>query len=197
MMNFHPNARLFALSDHHFGHQNIIKYCQRDLSDNEAQAIKLPGAVSSSNLLASQDAMVMILAHNELVKDEDIMIFGGDVSASSQGKQWLPKIIPKMRGRKILIRGNHDHQSNQDYLDMGFESVHDVLKIGKFVFCHYPNIPQVLAICRESGSLLCCGHTHKPFPDYGDSIPRINLACDVQGRTPLLLGNLNLILKRN
>lgn len=183
------SARLFALSDHHFGHQNIIKYCNRDSSLLESQSIGLQEEIHFQDLTAADDAKLMILAHNSVVQDDDIVIFGGDVSASRQGRKWLKKIVAKLKGRKILIRGNHDHLSDAEYQEMGFEMVADFLKIGKFAFCHYPDIPKIVDICQREGLTLCCGHTHKVFPDYQDGVKRINLGVDVQGRTPLLLGN--------
>lgn len=165
-------SKLFAISDHHFGHQNIIKYCNRD------------------DKTALEDAKSMILAHNSVVGKEDLVIFGGDVSASKQGRGWLPKIIPKLNGRKILIRGNHDHFKAEEYIQMGFESIHDVLVIGRYCFCHYPDILQVVDLCERNGYILCCGHTHKPFGEYPDKLQRINLCVDVQGKIPLLLGDL-------
>lgn len=161
--------KIFAISDQHFGHQNIIKYCNREHST------------------AVEDAKSMIIAHNETVTDEDLVIFCGDVSASAQGVKWLPKIIAKLKGRKILVRGNHDHQKSEKYIEMGFESVHDVLVIDKFCFCHYPDHPDVIRLCLEQNLTLCCGHTHKPFKDYGDRVPRINLAVDVIGKKPILI----------
>lgn len=156
----------------------------------EAQAIGHSNAIPTHQLTAALDAMSMIQAHNSVVKDEDIIIFGGDIHASALGNSWLPKIIPKLKGRKILIRGNHDHRKSEEYLKMGFEEVHDALRIGNFMFCHFPDVPAIVDICQKGGYTLCCGHTHKPFPDYKDGVKRINIACDVQGRTPLLLGNL-------
>lgn len=166
--------RLFAYSDHHYGHQNIIKYCHRKTED-----------ILNENLTALDDAKAMIEAHNNTVEDDDYVIFAGDIQASKQGRDWVKKIIPKLKGKKILVRGNHDHLTNQEYLDMGFEQVHEVLVIGPYCFCHYPDKASVVALCKEHNFVLCCGHTHKPFRDYGDGVRRVNLAIDVIGREPL------------
>lgn len=168
--------KLFALSDHHFGHQNIIKYCNRSTD-----------SIENRRLTALEDAKTMILAHNAVVQDNDLVVFGGDVQASNLGREWISKIIPKLKGRKILIRGNHDHFSDEKYIEMGFESVHDVLVLDEYCFCHYPDIPAVVDICLKQNLTLCCGHTHKPFKDYNDGVNRINLCVDVAGRTPIFL----------
>lgn len=168
--------KLFALSDHHFGHQNIIKYCGRKTHE-----------IPNANLSALEDAKAMILAHNQVVQDDDLVVFGGDIQASNQGREWIAKIVAKLKGRKILVRGNHDHFTNEEYIKMGFESVHDILTIDEFCFCHYPDVPLVVDICQKKNLTLCCGHTHKEFSDYGDQVKRINLCVDVAGRTPILL----------
>lgn len=166
---------LFAISDHHFGHENIIKYYP-----------------SRGSLNALEDAKKMILAHNETVGPEDLVVFVGDISASSQGRQWIGKIIPKLNGRKILIKGNHDHLSDAQYLAMGFERIEDVMVIGEFIFCHYPNHPEVITLAQERNLKIVAGHTHKEFPEdnYGDKVERINVNVDVIGPYPLLLGEI-------
>lgn len=166
--------RLFAISDQHYGHENIIKYCKRD------------------TLNALEDAKRMLIAHNSVVKDDDLVIFVGDVACSAQGREWLPKILPKLKGRKILIRGNHDHLTNEEFINMGFERVEDILVLNDWVFCHYPDNPQASNIAELRGLKLVCGHTHKPFPshNYGDRVERINVAVDVMGLEPMYLGNI-------
>ena len=162
-------TKVYAYSDQHYGHQNIIKYCNRE------------------EPTADLDAISMIKAHNEIITDKDIVIFVGDVSCSAYGTAILPKVIPKLKGTKILVRGNHDKQSAEWYKKIGFADVKDVLIIDKFIFNHFPNLPKVLEIAKERELTLIAGHTHKPFPDYGDGIPRINVAVDVIGKAPKLI----------
>lgn len=167
--------KLFAISDHHFGHQNIIKYCHRkDLDGNPLSS-------------ALEDAKLMIEAHNKVVCDDDLVVFVGDVQVSKQGGIWIPKILPKLKGRKILIRGNHDHKTDQEYLDMGFERVDTTLVIDEYCFHHYPDTLAVIDLCQSQNKTLVCGHTHKPFKNYTDGVKRLNVCVDVMGRTPLFL----------
>lgn len=163
--------KVFAISDQHYGHENIIKYCHR----------KAPNAF--------EDMKAMVLAHNETVKDGDLVIFVGDVACSQQGRDWLPKILKALKGRKILVRGNHDHFTNEEFKAMGFERVEDILVAGDYVFCHYPDNPKAVNIAMTKGLKLVCGHTHKPFPkhNYGDNVERVNVAVDVMGLKPMEL----------
>lgn len=165
--------KLFAISDQHYGHENIIKYCSR----------KVQGA--------KYDAARMIQAHNEVVNDEDMVIFVGDVSCSAQGREWLPSILKRLKGRKILVRGNHDHLKDEEYKEIGFEQVHEILMWqdpedgdNGYVFCHYPDNSDAIQLSKHKGFKLVCGHTHKPFKDYGDGVERINVAVDVMGLKP-------------
>lgn len=161
--------KIFAISDQHYGHENIIKYCKRDVPN------------------AGEDMIRMIKAHNATVGDDDLVVFVGDVSCSQQGRIWLPKIMEKLKGRKILVRGNHDHITKSQYLSMGFERVEDILILGGYVFCHYPDNPMAVNLATTRNLKLVCGHTHKPFPDYGDGVERVNVAVDVMGLEPLFL----------
>ena len=165
-------SKLFAISDQHYGHENIIKYCNRQATN------------------AVEDMKAMVIAHNEVVTSNDLVIFVGDVSCSWQGTQWLPKILKALKGRKILVKGNHDHLSKSKYVKLGFESVHDVLRIDEFLFCHYPDYSPVLEMAKANNLTLVCGHTHKPF-NFKDDIQRINVAVDVLGLRPKFLKDID------
>lgn len=170
-------TRVYAISDMHFGHQNIIKYCNRE------------------HPTAMEDAGAMISAWNSAVCDHDYVIMVGDISASKQGRVWLPKIIPRLKGRKILVRGNHDLLTDIQYMEMQIEKVVDILMLvdpkesKTYVFCHYPDQPRAVALAQDRDAYLVCGHTHKQFPghNYWDDVQRINVAVDVMGKTPRLL----------
>lgn len=178
---------LYAISDHHFGHQNIIKYCNRTLNLEEAKLLGYDRPIPSEELTALDDAKIMILRHNEIIQDDDLVVFCGDIQASKRGNDWIGGIIPKLKGRKFLVRGNHDHKKDNQYKIMGFEIVSDFIVIDNLAFCHYPDRMDVVDFCRSKGLTLCCGHTHKEFRNYNDNLERINLAVDVQGRYPRLL----------
>lgn len=102
-------------SDQHFGHTNILKYCNRPFDTVEAMNEHL------------------VDAYNAVVKDDDIVWHMGDFAMS-----WLavPKYLRRLRGEKHLILGNHDHahpghpkgKKNPlmwigKYLDAGFTTV--------------------------------------------------------------------------
>lgn len=82
--------KVYFWSDHHFYHKNIIEYSNRPFN--------------------TMDEMIstMIKNYNSIVNDEDLVIFGGDIAFASDS---ITKgIINVLKGRKLLIYGNHDFQ---------------------------------------------------------------------------------------
>lgn len=85
---------IWVISDTHFGHANIIGYCGRPFS----------------NAVEMDEAMVE--RWNETVKDGDIVYHLGDVYFGASGALALPKL----KGHKRLIIGNHDNGKDQKLL---------------------------------------------------------------------------------
>lgn len=130
------------VSDHHFAHWNIIRYCHRPFKDTREM----------------DDAMMTY--HNELVKPEDHVSFLGDVTIVRGGrvqKEWFCRLIRAMHGHKRLYLGNHDHFPIQTYIDAGFEKVYATWRDEKgIIFSHIPIHP------KSMGSAIANvhGHTH-------------------------------------
>lgn len=95
---------IWFTSDTHFGHKNIITYCNRPFVD------------------VQQMNTMMILNWNRLVKPEDTVYHLGDVSFIDE--KWTASILRKLKGRKVLIKGNHDHGWTGKYFD---EVYHNLL----------------------------------------------------------------------
>lgn len=93
------DRNIFVTSDTHYGHANIIKYCNRPFS-----------SVEEMN-------EVMIERHNAVVREKDIIYHLGDVYMSMKGK-----FLEKLTGRKRLILGNHDTGKDQ-YLHQFFQKI--------------------------------------------------------------------------
>ena len=95
--------KFFAIADLHFGHANIIKYCNRPFEDT------------------NEMDRVLIKNWNETVSNNDTVLVLGDVGFGS--KEYIASLIKQLNGKKILIMGNHDNWSEQTYRDMGFHTV--------------------------------------------------------------------------
>lgn len=80
--------KTYFTSDLHFGHKNIIRYCNRPFETVE------------------QMNEYMIQAWNSRVTDSDDIYVLGDFIFGKEEK--FRETISQLRGRKILVRGNHD-----------------------------------------------------------------------------------------
>jgi calcineurin-like phosphoesterase family protein len=96
---------IFVISDTHFGHENILNFKNEDGSN-----------VRTFDSVEHMDEH-MIEMWNKTVKDNDIIYHLGDVYF---GKGY--QVLPRLRGRKRLILGNHDN-AKSEYLLNNFEKI--------------------------------------------------------------------------
>jgi calcineurin-like phosphoesterase family protein len=126
--------KLWLISDTHWNHANILKYCDRPFPD-----------IDSMNV-------TMVQRWNALVKEGDWVIHCGDV-AMGRPSDVMP-LIAALSGRKVLCRGNHDGRRHlRVYRDMGWHVV-DSLSAGILLFKHRPLLQ------GDESSLVIHGHTH-------------------------------------
>lgn len=143
-------GNIFFTSDTHWNHTNIIKYCNRPYETVEEMN---EGLINN---------------WNSQVKSNDLVFFLGDLLMGTNEKL-LNALIKSINGNIILIRGNHDHYTNQQYINCGIKAVYDLLSIDlkgyKFILCHYQ-----MQQWQDSykGSFHLYGHEHDrqlyPFP---------------------------------
>lgn len=139
---------IFLIGDTHFGHKNIIRYCDRPFSSVEEMNEKL------------------IQNWNKTVKQHDTIYMMGDFALC--GKNKIIEIGKRLNGRKRLILGNHDGASFKTYFEAGFELVynHPILLDEFFIVSH---IPQHI---MENGLYAnIFAHVHNE-PAYLDVSPR-------------------------
>ena len=84
---------IFFTSDTHFAHENMCKFLDYDGE-----------RVRPFNNCKECDEL-MIQNWNEVVKPQDKIYFLGDLAFN---KNEADKIMPRLNGKKCLIRGNHD-----------------------------------------------------------------------------------------
>jgi len=113
-------GQIWTVSDTHFLHNNIVKYQHRPEDHNK----------------------IMFENWNAVVKPDDTVIHCGDLSAGigryENGFGILKQICNNLNGNKILIRGNHDHYTDEQYNELGFNMVGDQFIYDNILFCHYP-----------------------------------------------------------
>lgn len=124
-------SQVFFTSDTHFGHSNIIKYCQRPFNSAEHMD------------------EVLISNWNEVVSPQDIVFHLGDFCFGSD-KEWI-KILQRLNGTKYLILGNHDLKkiANSSQIQDYFADINMQMRVvvdkQKMLLNHYP------FLCFEGG----------------------------------------------
>jgi len=171
-------------ADLHFGHRNIIDYCDRPFTD-----------VTEMN-----DALIQ--NWNDTVADGDTVWIVGDF-ALGKIAETLP-IAGRLNGRKILIAGNHDrcwsgHGRRAEgwterYIEAGFEKViqgstHVDLAGQRVLVCHFPYRGDsqnhdrfVDSRPADKGDWLLHGHVHERWARNGRMI---NVGVDATDFRPI------------
>lgn len=175
-------SEIWHISDSHFFHANIIKYCNRPFTTE----LEMNAA--------------MLCRWNDRVQEDDIVIHVGDLSAGlGPRKKEFGDLIGSLKGQKILIKGNHDHQKDAFYLDHGFLHVCEHLFINGLLWSHVPGVDQVEhphpmgQITRDlqekhKPALTIHGHVHRTdIPEYPG---HFNCASDRHDHTPFTLRSL-------
>lgn len=116
--------RVFITSDYHLQHLNIIEYAKRPFVKNKL------GLMECENLIKKN--------YNEIVQENDFVIFLGDLSCSrNPDKIYIKNYIRSLNGRKILIKGNHDNLPDEFYFSL-FEEIYECLILDNIMISHYP-----------------------------------------------------------
>ena len=130
--------KIYFISDQHFNHLNVIKYCNRPY------------------LTVEEMNNSLIKNHNQIVKKTDIVYMLGDFCFGNKEK--IKEFVSQLNGRKMLICGNHDGYKPTDYIKLGFEwaSRFPIIYDKFFILSHEP-------VFLESNSPYACiyGHTHQ------------------------------------
>ena len=157
----------YIISDTHFNHANIIKYCNRPFNDIDDMNKKL------------------IEYWNDTVTNEDIIYHLGDFLLGS--KYDLIDIVSKLKGHIYLVRGNHDRLPVSVYAEMGIVVLKNPpIKVDdyKYLLTHRP-----LSNMRIVDDYINIhGHIHNTvLSKKYNSDNHINVSCDVTEYRPLLL----------
>lgn len=160
--------RTWFTADQHFGHKNIIAYCNRPFKDVEEMDEEL------------------VRRWNEAVADEDQVIVLGDVAMNPNR---IKDFYPRMKGIKYLIPGNHDHvhpcnsPKTQKKSLIKYEAAFEIKPTVCFAtfpenitlnMCHMPyttideRFPQYIP--HDNGNYLLHGHVHTAWKVNGRQI---------------------------
>lgn len=143
--------QIFIISDTHFGHNNIIKYCNRPYENAEQM---------------NED---IIKRWNETVGPNDIVIHCGDFCLGKGGRNRVADSAKfyreKLNGKIILILGNHDDKRCAYVGDCGFDAAffHYHIFGESLMCCHSLEYPPLSAFDNIRFSFY--GHVHNNDQD--------------------------------
>lgn len=139
-------SKTWFLSDPHFSHKNILKF------DPPRPFIDVEHMDNT-----------IIENYNNTVDDGDIVFWLGDMFFGNADRTRYICNRLKLEGkRNILIRGNHDKESNGKFLKLGFMPV-KMYYYGGMILTHHPMTPSninLLKYYEPSFIGNTCGHTH-------------------------------------
>jgi len=163
---------IYFTADHHFGHANIIRHCNRPFS-----------TVDEMN-------RALITNWNKRIKPDDVVYILGDLFF----RYTLPtrEILDYLQGKKHLIIGNHDKDwMKKTHLPRFFESVEQMIEINdgahKITLCHYPMMTWNQA--AKNGYMIH-GHIHNNtdaeyFPLIRNMPNILNAGVDINDYSPV------------
>jgi len=170
---------IYFTSDTHFGHENILKYCNRPFASVEDMNEKL------------------CERWNSRVGPGDTVYHLGDFAMGQKHNVYIRK---KLNGKVILVKGNHD-RSDTIMKDAGFDEVVRNMTIDldgyKIYMAHIPvHLPDPTdrhydpSLVQQPPSYydyFLCGHVHQQWKKNGKTI---NVGVDVSDYYPLTLQEL-------
>ena len=153
-------------ADTHFGHDNIIKYCDRPFYTS-----------------TEMDSKIIANIAQRVCENDDLWIIG-DFAFGKKCRDpiYLESIFAALPGRKHLVVGNHDGPAT---LELPWVSVEWLIEVkdgpgkAKHTLCHYPMITWN---GFNRGALQLFGHVHNKWRGSRRSI---NVGVDVWDFAPV------------
>lgn len=168
--------KTYFTADTHFGHANIIKYCNRPFANAEEMDEKL------------------ILNWNTVVMPGDTVYHLGDFSL---GFKPAHDYLKRLNGNIIFCWGNHDnalrkHQRDGSQMRVAIADLRDVTVEGqRMTLCHY-----AMRVWNKShhGAWHLYGHSHGTLPDDPNSLS-LDVGVDCWNYTPVSMEQLKARMK--
>jgi calcineurin-like phosphoesterase family protein len=130
------HSKKYVISDLHFGHKNILTYSE---------------GLRGGTTMEEHDQWLIDQINSKVTK-HDLLYILGDICIDNKAIH----LMKKVRGNKMLVRGNHDICATKQYLEY-FQEVHGLLSYrGTFWMTHAPMHPESLR-----GRFNLHGHVHQ------------------------------------
>jgi len=164
---------IWFISDCHFGHYNIIQYCNRPYTNTEDM---------------DKD---IIQKWNETVKPDDIVWFLGDFAffrRNPTGYEYMEKLAKSLHGKINFVIGNHDRRISKDvkfWYRFGFNKVYDlpVVFMDNYILSHKPLIESEAFNFGTYKNIH--GHIHNNCPEFNISSKSFNVSIEVLDYRPI------------
>lgn len=195
-------GKAWFTSDTHFGHTNIIGFCNRPFTKLASECTLHDDNGDRSFRNGVQGKIVMPCRHpdielhdrtligrwNETVAPEDTIYHLGDFAFGNLTK--VREYARQLNGKKVLVLGNHDRLKSHHYEEMGF-LVRKKLQLGQILLEHYP-VPYPLVV----PGIQLCGHVHESWTRKTfvskPGVLQLNVGVDVWRFRPVSLYELGL-----
>jgi calcineurin-like phosphoesterase family protein len=149
-------SKIFFTSDHHFGHTNILKFCDRPFTSIEEMNEEL------------------INRWNEKISKEDEVYHLGDFALTTN--ESFKEITDRLNGTIYLVVGNHEGAALnnrkrfkwiKDYYELKVQDEECKNGVQRIILFHY-----AMRVWRGDyrGSWHLYGHSHNNLPDKEDSL---------------------------
>jgi len=155
----------FVISDHHFYHENIIKYCNRPFKTVEEMNYK------------------MILRWNKIVGKNDTVLHLGDFSFGN--KKMVSDIRKKLNGEIFMVKGNHDKHGVKWYDDCGITLTKKPFTENNILFSHARK-----EVEKETINIHGHWHNYKPLSENINNVKFYNVSVENLNYTPIRIGDL-------
>jgi len=173
--------QIYFTSDHHFGHSNIIKFCDRPFQTVEEMD------------------RVLIERWNEKINPEDEVYHLGDFSLAKD-PQVVSDILDQLNGTKYLIVGNHEGAAlnwrkkfkwTKEYHELKVKDPDRKNGVQRIILFHY-----ALRVWRGDyhGNWQLYGHSHGNLADEANRLA-IDVGVDAHNFYPVSYEEVKSIMK--
>lgn len=181
---------IYFWSDQHFYHDKVIAFSKRPFLNLEEMH------------------KALITNYNNKVKPGDTCFFVGDFSFGTY--QETKVILEQLNGIKVLVQGNHDKLSRNQYLTMGFQNVYEEIVLRLFGrrihVIHYPRKPSKFRLLFNTlkylerrvsynGRWLIHGHTHGTVK-FNRIQRAVHIGVDAWNYTPVSVRDIESIIDK-
>ena len=148
--DYKDGSKVFFTSDTHFGHENIIRFCERPWASIE------------------EHDRALIENWNRVVPEDGVVFHLGDFCYKGGGFPRMWKLKDRLHGQITLIRGNHDFANNDQNLQQ-LQQVFDGRVFGqieikvegqRIILNHYPLLTWPHIHDEKSPVWQIFGHVH-------------------------------------